>query len=301
MFNIPIFLSSDNNYAPFIATTIASICDHTNSFCEFYVLDGGILKENREKIEKLKDKFDNFSIEYLSIEIDKHFKNLKNTKYISKSMYSRFLIPELKPEIDKAIYSDVDVIVLDDISKMYNEDLEGYALGAVWQELYDKTQNMENLKKRLDLSPTHKVFFSGNLLIDCKKWREKNIISDLIKGYEFLDNLTETPDQDILNKYFENNYKVLSEKYCFVNQAYDYYKKPNNVVIRHYNGQIKPWQLDENTHTSLFYNLSDFWYYAKITEFYNDLKLKTLDTNAQKQYLRQLQYWKIMANKNVTK
>ena len=37
--NIPIFLSSDNNYAPFVATTIASICDNTKSFCDFYVLD----------------------------------------------------------------------------------------------------------------------------------------------------------------------------------------------------------------------------------------------------------------------
>ena len=42
MSNIPIFLSSDDNYAPFVATTIASICDNTKSFCEFYVLDGGI-------------------------------------------------------------------------------------------------------------------------------------------------------------------------------------------------------------------------------------------------------------------
>ena len=42
MYRIPIFLSSDNNYAPFVATTIASICDNTKSFCDFYILDGGI-------------------------------------------------------------------------------------------------------------------------------------------------------------------------------------------------------------------------------------------------------------------
>ena len=47
---IPIFLASDNNYAPFVATTIASICDNTKSFCDVYVLDGGITKENQSKI-----------------------------------------------------------------------------------------------------------------------------------------------------------------------------------------------------------------------------------------------------------
>jgi len=50
MYRIPIFLSSDNNYAPFVATTIASICDNTKSFCDFYILDGGIEEENKEKI-----------------------------------------------------------------------------------------------------------------------------------------------------------------------------------------------------------------------------------------------------------
>ena len=50
MYRIPIFLSSDNNYAPFVATTIASICDNTKSFCDFYILDGGIEEEKKEKI-----------------------------------------------------------------------------------------------------------------------------------------------------------------------------------------------------------------------------------------------------------
>ena len=48
--SIPIFLSSDNNYAPFVATTIASICDNTESYCDFYILDGGIDEENKKKI-----------------------------------------------------------------------------------------------------------------------------------------------------------------------------------------------------------------------------------------------------------
>ena len=50
MDRISIVLSSDNNYAPFVAATIASICDNIESFCEFYVLDGGITKENRKNV-----------------------------------------------------------------------------------------------------------------------------------------------------------------------------------------------------------------------------------------------------------
>ena len=76
MNTIPIFLSSDNNYAPYVATTIASICDNTKSFCDFYILDGGISKENQEKIYVLKEKFNNFSIEFINIDVDKEFKSI---------------------------------------------------------------------------------------------------------------------------------------------------------------------------------------------------------------------------------
>ena len=128
--NIPIFLSSDNNYAPFVATTIASICDNTKSFCEFYILDGGITQENQEKICKLKVQFNNFSIEFIKIDVEKTFKNIdyKNTcNYVTISTYNRFLIPMLKLNTDKAIYLDVDVIVIGDILKFYEQDFSVYS------------------------------------------------------------------------------------------------------------------------------------------------------------------------------
>lgn len=133
---IPIFLSSDNNYAPYIAIAIASICDNTKSFCNFYILDGGISKENKSYINSLKKIFKNFSIEYLTINLEKEFNSIeyKNAgNYISLSTYNRFLIPKLKPQLKKVLYMDVDIIVLGDIQELYNEDLEGYALGAVWE------------------------------------------------------------------------------------------------------------------------------------------------------------------------
>ena len=100
--NIPIFLSSDNNYAPFVATTIASICDNTKSFCDFYILDGGIEEENKEKICQLKTLFNNFSIEFINIK--NSIKNFSTSdRYPSNTMYARFLIPLLKPDINRAL------------------------------------------------------------------------------------------------------------------------------------------------------------------------------------------------------
>ena len=82
---IPIFLSADNEYAPFVATTIVSICEHTREFVDFYVLDGGINDENKNKIVSLKNLFSNFSIEFLSIEIDKIFSDFSTNLHYSKT------------------------------------------------------------------------------------------------------------------------------------------------------------------------------------------------------------------------
>ena len=168
MYRIPIFLSSDNNYAPFVATTIASICDNTKSFCDFYILDGGIEEENKEKICQLKTLFNNFSIEFIQIDLEKEFKGFKDNMHFTKSMYSRFLIPILKPEIKKALYSDVDIIALGDIKEMYLENLEGYAIGAVWEAHNEKSVNAKK-RKLYELSSLHRFFSSGNIIIDCSK------------------------------------------------------------------------------------------------------------------------------------
>ncbi len=37
---IPIFLACDDNYAPFLCTTMYSILLHTKSQIDFYVMDG---------------------------------------------------------------------------------------------------------------------------------------------------------------------------------------------------------------------------------------------------------------------
>lgn len=294
---VPIFLSADNNYAPFVATTIASICDNTKSFCEFYILDGGITKENQEKICVMKKHFSNFSIEFIKIDLEKWFANMNCVNqgdWISVSTYNRFLIPQLKQNIDRAIYSDVDVIVLGDIAEMYNEDLEGYALGAVWEEFAEDSINL-NRKINLDLENNHRYFSAGNLLLDCKKWREDNITEKLFEIEKIYRNKLKYGDMDVLNKYFGNNYKRISFKYCFLEAYYEYYNT-SDIVIRHFSGQIKPWHVKKTCDESLFKGLGAFWKYVEMTEFCDMLKEALNDEGEQAKILRRLQIGRIIAN-----
>lgn len=274
MNNIPIFLSSDNNYSPFIATTIASICDNTKSFCNFYILDNKIELKNKTKIEKLKEQFNNFSIEYIKIDTQKIFKNIdyKNNEYISLATYNRLLIPNLKPELKKVLYLDIDIIVLGDIQKLYDINLEQYIIGATW----DKSRVLYNTdtKELMELSDNYKYFNAGVLLIDIPKWNKNKVTNQLFElEKKYKKNILHA-DETLLNKYFDNNYKIFDIKFNYTD--YDVLNYPtNDIVIRHFASSIKPWTANFsilNKKIAPLKNFDDFWKYANMTEFKDEIK-----------------------------
>jgi len=288
--HIPIFLASDNHYAPFVATTIASTCHNTKSFLDFYILDAGISPFSKRLTLTLQEKFKNCSIEFIDVDIEKIFKGFKYTANIfSLSMYSRFLIPQIKPNLGKVLYFDVDVIALDDIESMYEHDLSGNSIAAVYQAYYDKDKiTSKYLHDRMHLSNTHKYFNSGTLVIDSEKWRKKDI-GDKLFSIAHQYNARALGDQDILNKCFENNYKQLDYKFNFTTQSCDFFVKNNKaeysrlmreVVVRHFETPSKPWLTDVFYEGRPLENFHDFWFFAAMTPFYHGLQQKFLASRA---------------------
>ncbi len=277
MCKIPVFMASDENFAPFVAITMASILKNTSSFVEFYVLDSGISKKNKQKIINLNKFFKNFSIEFIEVDTDKYFKNLPEMEYISKSMYSRLLIPVLKPKLEKVIYTDVDVVFIKDIKELYETDLDDFVVGAVSSYRFKECEKEYlEAKHRLKISANHKQFMSGLLLINCKKWNSLNHTDRLLKlASELSDNnLLKLCDQDVLNKYFDNNYMPLDKKYSIIPKCLELNFDNNEVetllndaVVLHFTGGelSKPWN-NKNQKSA-----QDWWKYVKYTEFKKDI------------------------------
>ena len=57
---IPVFISGDENYAPYMAVLIASACYNTKSFLKFYIIGDPVVSFTRRQIESMKKKIDNF-------------------------------------------------------------------------------------------------------------------------------------------------------------------------------------------------------------------------------------------------
>jgi len=267
--SIPVFLASDNNYSPFVATTILSIIKNTKSFISFYVLDGGIHQSNKRKILSLSRKYKNFSVEFINMKTFE-LKKFPDIKHYTTNAFSRYFIPELKPDLKKVLYLDVDIIVTGDIAELYNQELGEYSIGAILEDYCPR--NYTYLK---EICPAYNggcnYFNSGVLIMNIDDFKKNNITQKLVETTIKLKDVLNCPDQDVLNLIFENNFKILDYKYNFFSGHEKYVissgKKEllearENHLILHFTGG-KPWK-DKSVEMS-----SKFWDIAKETSFYD--------------------------------
>ena len=94
-----IFFAVDNNYIPFLATTLESLIDHASdkNFYDIKILFTSITDENQEKIKKYEK--NNISIEFVDVteHVEKIQSKLYTRDYFSQTTYYRLFIPDLYP------------------------------------------------------------------------------------------------------------------------------------------------------------------------------------------------------------
>lgn len=278
--NINVFMASDENYASITDVAIISMLENTKSNVNLFLINNAISKESCRKIENTVSKYHNATIEFLDVDINKTFSNFKTWQHVSITTFARLLIPWIKPEIDRAIWVDGDVVFMDDISKLYTQDLEHFSIGAAKAiEIGDDLRG--KIYSLLDLDKRHTYFNAGVLLIDCKKLRDDKKLPDGFFEIERKYPNHLCADQDILNKYFENNYKRIEQKFnatsCNINdfETQDEYNKTiSNMIIRHFIGPEKPNNSINSMSTSHLPSYYKFWQYAQKSEFFGDFIIK---------------------------
>lgn len=133
-----IFFASDERFAKYLCVAMTSILksSHKKDKFNFYILDGGISTQSKTMINKL-NRIKKFHIEYISVN-DDMFINLPlcgNCVHIPRQTYYRYIIPKVKPELEKCFYLDCDIIVKGSLSEFWNIDLKNNYV-AVVEELY---------------------------------------------------------------------------------------------------------------------------------------------------------------------
>ena len=277
---IPIFFTIDDAYAPFLGVALNSAVKNSSADRKYKAI---VLHENLSdaNIKKLKSlETENFQIELTPMKanfeaLDDRMSNRLRCDYFTLTIYFRLFIPAMFPEYDKGIYIDSDVVLTDDIAKLFDTDIGDNFIGACNDlsiadipPLVDYTENAVGVKGKEYIN-------SGVLLMNLKKMRECDFeghFLNLLNTYHF-DSIA--PDQDYINAMCNGKIYYLDEVWdAMPNEA----KPPiKDTKIIHYNLFSKPWCYDNIQYEEFF------WKYAEDSGYLDEIKeYKAAYSNEQK-------------------
>ncbi|WP_316833076.1 glycosyltransferase family 8 protein [Pedobacter aquatilis] len=216
---ISIVVASDNHYAILIVALLKSIdLNHkTDEHINFYIIDDGIALSFRTKLESIVEPA-RISIKWIKSKdaVPKDITIPVDNSAFPLTAYMRVFSPYVIDEnAERLIYLDVDTIVQDDISKLWNIDLGNYIVAAA-QDV-GKTVDCEwggiRNYKELGLTADTKYFNSGVLVINPKKWRKEGISKDVIEALRIHKKYVQLADQYGLNVVLANKWLQLDPKW----------------------------------------------------------------------------------------
>lgn len=223
-----VLFSSDDNYAQHLGAAIYSLFAHNNDFEEIqvYVIDNDISAVNKEKLESISSYFPNRKIIWIPFAKWKEKLKLDMAWNISLSAYARLFLSELIPEkVDRILYMDCDMIVCDSLIELWNTDLQGKILGAVQDDVNDRT------KVAVGLLPHDPYLNSGLLLVNLSDWREQKMDEACLSFINQHEGNVIHHDQGVLNGVLKDkwyriplNYNLMTIHYLFnLDQIIRYY------------------------------------------------------------------------------
>lgn len=240
MKSIGVAFAVNEAYLPHLEIALFSLlANGRNSFYEISVLSFDMKRSSKDKLKKICKHFGNASIDVIHLDSDS-FRNFKILEHFSKDMYSRYLLAELLPNRDRVLYLDADILITDDLSRLYNIDIDGFYAAAVRD--FGISQDMfRDYLVALELHDSP-YFNSGVLLLNLAKIRRDNKVQALISETQRLHDKIRHPDQDIINLVFKGKIKPVDGVWNYQDDD----RRTNRMdlddaVIIHYTSGNKPW------------------------------------------------------------
>ena len=262
---IPVFYAVDDKYIPFLAVSLGSLIANTTESNNYAikVLTTGISNENIEKIKKYEK--ENVTIEFvnLSKQLEEIKDKLYTRNYFSNTTYFRLFIPEIYPEYNKAIYIDSDTVVLEDIAKLYSDDMGDNLISAVSDGAVQSIDIFKDyVEKVVGVSDYNYYFNAGMIVMNLKELREYKFQEKFLYLLEKI-RFEVAQDQDYLNRLCKGRVKLIDSSWNTMPIMGIQDKQPK---IIHYNLGAKPWYFDDVPYQEYFWNA------AEKTEFYNEIR-----------------------------
>lgn len=264
MMNILVTLNS--NYIKPLRVMLKSLFLNNNEekFC-IYVMHSSLKEEELNELQGFIEG-ESHKLEVITI-TDEYFQDAPVIKHYSKEMYYRLLAFKFLPnDMDRILYLDPDILILNSIHELYHTDLTGYLYAAAY---HDRASVKELNKLRLKQYEIEAYYNSGVLLMNLEELRNEVDEEEIFKFVEENRKKLILPDQDVINGLYSKKIKNVEElRYNFDARFYPYHKIVdkidmdfviNETVILHFCGKKKPWL---KNYTGKFHSL--YKHYEKL-------------------------------------
>lgn len=203
---LTIVVATDNHYVILLAALLKSIEDNIREGqrINVYIIEDAVSAKSKKKLERsVNAGITTLNWLAMDIVIPKGMELPFDRSSYPLNIYMRLFIPYFIPEeIEYVLYLDVDMIVLGDVTTIFENDLQDKVIAAVLDPriiTFDNSWGGVLNYKALGLPGTTRYFNTGLLLMNTKKWREQNVTKKIIECIDDNKKFANYPDQYGLN------------------------------------------------------------------------------------------------------
>ena len=258
-----ILVTLDRNYLQPLRVMLGSLyLNNPGETFEIYLVGDGLQAEDWADLERLCAR--RGALHPVTVPEDL-FAAAPVVRYYSRAMYYRLLAAQLLPaELDRVLYLDPDILVINPLRPLYDTNLEGKLMAAsVHRGLTDISSRVNRL--RLDTPEAEGYFNSGVLVMDLAAMRRRMDPAEIFAYARDHADVLILPDQDILNGLYSTELDPVEERlWNYDARRFDRYQLSSqgemdmdwvmdHTAVLHFCGKRKPWHKSARGRFSALY------------------------------------------------
>ncbi len=217
---ITLVVVSDDHYMILVAALLRSVEAHVpvGTKIDLWIVSDGVSAESKTKMAaSVNQQVTTIHWKEIQEAIPQGFHLPKDLSSYPLNIYMRLFIPYFIPqEVEKVLYLDADMIVLHDLTRLWNTDISNYVVGAVLDPRLKTFDNhwggIKNFKA-LGFKGTTPYFNTGMLLINTVKWRAVNATEQIVKVINDNKRYANYPDQYGMNIVLHNQWLRIDDRW----------------------------------------------------------------------------------------
>ena len=247
-----VLISVNRSYLDKAATMLHSLRrNHNDDEITVYLCNRSLTCGEVEKFRKYLDKRLKMILEVVDMPMTEFDQLSDGNERFSVEVFYRVLAQFILPEsVERILWLDADILICGSIHEFYYQDFDGKLLAACPDIAWNR-EDIEQIKRNLELPEEHVYFNSGVLLLNLEELRKKTTSKEIIQNALNISEHLTWPDQNLLNYLYTEQVKYCDlHKYNCQAEIFGELtpEQVDGIVILHFAGVRKPW---------LFYYLHD--------------------------------------------